>query len=204
MSDSEQRVLEDLAERARNGCSEARNALLDATRPGLYRIAFGILNDSELAEDAVQEAQLELVKKGYDTGGDPIWPWLITVASRKALMIRRQRSNSKPHNGAVSFTPQSPGDDERTLDPEDKSSSPEEIAIRRETIREVQGAIAALSDEQREVLFLIAFEGLSLSEIKETLDIPLPTLKSRLKRARELLKEALLRESVPKAAPASG
>ena len=196
-------MIEELAEQARIGDRDAQNQILDVTHPRLFRIALSTLNDAALAEDAVQDAQMELVKKNYCTGGILVWPWLCGAVRKKALQIRRKRTNKDALNRAVPITSKNNSGKEVTLEPASSAGTADDQAIRNENIRQVRECIDRLPDENREALDLFHFDAKTVSEAADALCIPIPTLKSRRKRARELLIDCLTRSGVVDEVPSS-
>jgi RNA polymerase sigma-70 factor, ECF subfamily len=142
------------------------------------------------AEDVVQEAMLR-AWRGYDgfRGGD-IRPWLLTIVRNcwhDAAKDRRRRAHV-PLPGEDSAAPWIKEGDELVHD----GPSPEAAALVRDTGRKLDGVIAALPEEFREVLVLREMEDLSYREIASVTGAPIGTVMSRLSRARALLREAWL------------
>jgi len=71
----------------------------------------------------------------------------------------------------------------------------------RDTKRLVRGAIEALPDEQREVIILKEYQGLTFLEIAQVLDVPISTVKTRLYRGLDQLRSRLEREGLRGSAP---
>src|SRR5947208_2183733 len=71
----------------------------------------------------------------------------------------------------------------------------------RDLSRQVAAAVAALPEEQREVVVLKEYEGLTFVEIAETLDVPLSTVKTRLYRGLGQLRQQLVRQGIRGGAP---
>src|SRR5688572_5263016 len=147
-----------------------------------YGLAYRIVRDESLAEDAVQDAFL-----GVWRGAGSFLPerakastWILTLVHRRAvdLVRREQRRRTEPFEDA----------------PEPLEGSAEEAASLRFERRRVQAALAALPVEQREAIELAYYGGLTQSELAERLGQPLGTIKSRmfsgLSRLRELLAES--------------
>jgi len=144
-----------------------------------YGLAFRVLRDESLAEDAVQEAFLGL----WRTAGSFVperakaSTWLLTLVHRRAvdLVRREQRRRSDPLDDA----------------PEPTTGSAEDDAWLRLERERVQGALAQLPDQQREAIELAYYGGFTQSELADRLGQPLGTIKSRmfsgLARLRELL-----------------
>lgn len=141
----------------------------------LYGAVYRIVNDHSLAEEAVQQAFLKAWRAcdRFDARRD-IAPWLFTIAKRTALDIyRRERRRT--------------GED---LDHHDVGVDP----VGMETtyaIFEVRRALQDLPDDEREILALTHFAGLSHSQAAAKLDIPLGTVKSRAHRAYRRLEQLL-------------
>jgi RNA polymerase sigma-70 factor (ECF subfamily) len=155
--------------------------LYDRYGRAAYNLAYRVLRDATLAEDAVQEAFL-----GVWRGAGRFLPerakastWILTFVHRRAVDVvrREERRRSEPLDEAF----------------EPSGESTEETAWLRLERRRVQDALRKLPDAQREALELAYYGGLTQSELAERLDQPLGTIKSRmfagLARMRELLEE---------------
>ena len=147
-----------------------------------YRLAYRILRDEVLAQDAVQEAFLAAWRTAvaFDPELGKASTWLLTLVHRRAVdLVRREdRRRGDPLEGV----------------PLAGTESIDETAAVREQRRAVQAALAQLPAEQREALELAYYGGLTQSELSERLGVPLGTVKSRmfaaLGRLRELLDAA--------------
>jgi len=155
--------------------------LYDRVGGTAYGLAYRVLRDEALAEDAVQEAFLGLWR-----GAGSFIPerakastWILALVHRRAvdLVRREQRRRAEPIEGA----------------PEPAVGSAEEAAWLRLDRERVQSALAQLPDQQREAIELAYYGGYTQSELAERLGQPLGTIKSRmfsgLTRLRELLDE---------------
>jgi RNA polymerase sigma factor (sigma-70 family) len=149
-----------------------------------YGLAFRVLRDESLAEDAVQEAFLTLWRSAAATfvpERAKASTWLLTLVHRRAvdLVRREERRRVEPLEGAAEPTVESAETD---------------AWLRLERER-VQAALRRLPDQQREAIELAYYGGFSQSELAERLGQPLGTIKSRmfagLSRLRELLDEGL-------------
>ena len=147
-----------------------------------YGLAFRILRDDALAQDAVQEAFLSVWRGASTFVGDRAKPstWVLTLVHRRAvdLVRREERRRAEPLDAAG--------------EPADVAAAeePEHVA-RRQVVRE---ALRQLPAEQREAIELAYYGGYTQSELAERLGQPLGTIKSRmfagLSRLRDLLAEA--------------
>ncbi|HEX6798970.1 MAG TPA: RNA polymerase sigma factor [Ktedonobacterales bacterium] len=135
----------------------------------LFRLVGG---DRPLAEDLVQETLLRVMRQHSYPLDRPFKPWLYTIATNLA------RDHFK--SAAVRLRERS-GDAEAPLfHLRDDDPGPEARALAAEQGGEVRAALAQLGEEYREVVVLRFYQGFSLHEIAETLQIPLGTVKSRL------------------------
>jgi RNA polymerase sigma factor (sigma-70 family) len=156
--------------------------LYDRLGGAAYGLAYRILRDEALAEDAVQEAFLGLWRNAgsFIPERAKASTWLLTLVHRRAvdLVRREQRRRAEPLEAA----------------PEPAEGSAEEAAWLRLERERVQDALAKLPDQQREAIELAYYGGYTQAELAERLGQPLGTIKSRmftgLTRLRELLEEA--------------
>jgi len=152
-----------------------------------YGLAYRVLRDESLAEDAVQEAFLGLWRTAasFIPERAKASTWLLTLVHRRAvdLVRREQRRRAEPLEDA----------------PEPLTESAEDDAWLRLERERVQGALAQLPDQQREAIELAYYGGFTQSELAERLGQPLGTIKSRmfagLARLRELLDDEAERAS---------
>jgi len=147
-----------------------------------YGLALRILRDPALAQGAVQDAFLTAWRTaaGFDPARGKASTWLLTLVHRRSVDVVRREDRRRAE----------PLDDLPVV----AVDATDEQAWVREQRRAVQGALARLSAEQREVLELAYYGGLTQSELVERLGVPLGTVKSRtfaaLARLRDLLAEA--------------
>ena len=144
----------------------------------VYRVAFSVVRDSALAEDVAQDAILK-AWNALDTfrGDSSLRSWLLRITHNTAIStIRKRREELR----------------EPDLLPEQVSHvSTESQALDRATMSAFEEALNKLDDLSRSIVVLREVEGLSYDEISEILEIPLPTVKTRLLRARRILASAL-------------
>ena len=146
-----------------------------------YGLAFRVLRDDRLAEDAVQEAFLGVWRTaaGFRAERAKASTWILTLVHRRAvdLVRREERRRAEPL-------------DDETRDAATSESAEDAAWLGFERER-VQGALRQLPDAQREAIELAYYGGYSQSELAERLGMPLGTIKSRmfagLARLRELL-----------------
>lgn len=150
----------------------------------VYRLAYSILRNHYDAEDAVQECFLR-VWKWRDRMHKVRNPktWLARIAWTTALDRRARRP--------VSWRGESAGEENLLEHVADGRLGPDELLAGDEMRRLLEKMIATLPDDLRQPLELAAVEELNSTEIAEIMDIPESSVRTRLFRARRLLKEKL-------------
>ena len=147
-----------------------------------YGLAFRVLRDAKLAEDAVQEGFLAVWRTAASFSADraKASTWILTLVHRRAvdLVRREQRRKTESYDETGGY--------EHPSDP----SAEDAAWLHFDRVR-VQEALKHLPDTQREAIELAYYGGFSQSELAERLGLPLGTIKSRmfagLARLRELL-----------------
>jgi len=148
----------------------------------VFELISRLVGRGPLVSDLAQETFLRAYR-AFPTF-DPIGPasartWLLTIAVRLALNARKRRARAPETFSLV----------EAAALPH--ASTPETERRRRELGVAIERAAATLSDQQRAVFVLAEFHGLSLAEIAAALETPEATVKTRLFRARALLRQRL-------------
>ena len=168
----------ELVAQVAQGDQRAFLALYDRHVGHVYALALRILREPMLAEEATQDTFLKLWSRArlYLAERGSLMAWLLTIARRTALDRLRLEARRPALSG---------GDN-----PEDLwQNVPESGTFADEARwRSMHFAIQALSADQRKVLELAYYQGLSQSEIAETLGWPLGTVKTRLRAALEHLR----------------
>ena len=162
----------------------AFEAVYDRHGTAAYSLARRIVGDSRAAEDVTQEAFISLWRSGhrYDQARGSVRGWILGIVRNRAIDFLRRTSGSAP---------QLNHDDELILEQRPAPDETEAEAIRRETASDVRGALATLPPEQASVIQLAYFGGFSHSEIGGMLDIPLGTVKGRMRLGLEKIRYAL-------------
>lgn len=165
----------------RKGQKNALAILYDRHSPLVYGIALKLLGNTHEAEDLTQDIFLTLKESSYDRQRGTLRTYLAILTRSRALdclrirqrnqkQLRKQMSEGRAK--VVSYYPM------------DKVSQAERS-------QEVRDALAQLSSQEREVLKMAYYEGLSQSEIATQLNMPIGTVKSRARRALLKLRQAL-------------
>lgn len=166
------------------GSSEALATLYDDFSAALLGIALGILKNRAEAEEALQEIFLSVWKKAsrYNEAQGRASTWLISITRNRCIdRLRMRQRREKVHRNAH---------DETTIWPEQDTP-----LIASERASKVQQTLKSLPDEMRHILELVFFQNLTQTEIAETLQQPLGTVKSRIRRAMERVRLALADQS---------
>ena len=177
----------ELVARARARDEAAIRAIMQANNRRLYRIARGILRNDGEAEDVVQETYVRAFTHLQDFRGDSsLATWLARIAMNEALgRLRRARPS-------VDFSTLPPGVLEAQIIQFPLSSAsedPERSMAQREIQGIVEHAIDELPDGFRLVFITRVIEGMNVEETAEILGLKPETVKTRLHRARAMLRE---------------
>jgi len=145
-------------------------------------LALRIVRDSSDAEDVVQEvfSQAWRTAPNYEASRGTVAGWLLMMARSRA--IDRVRARQARRDAGVEPDPE-------TI-PSTAVPVPEQIIANQQAAR-VRGAMAGLPVEQKTALELAYFEGLTQSEIAERLQIPLGTVKTRIRAALAFLRRSV-------------
>ena len=160
------------------GNENAFLALYDRYVGRVHGLTLHILGDEMLAEEATQDTFLKLWSRARDYLAErgPFLPWLLTIARRVAL--DRLRLESRRPTLSTSSDPE-----------ESWQVIPELDSLTDESRwRSLYFAVQALHPDQRKVVELAYYQGLSQSEIAEVLGWPLGTVKTRVRSALEILR----------------
>lgn len=160
------------------GNENAFLALYDRYAGRVHGLTLHILGDDMLAEEATQDTFLKLWSRARDYLAErgPFLPWLLTIARRVAL--DRLRLESRRPTLSTSSDPE-----------ESWQVIPELDSLTDESRwRSLYFAVQALHPDQRKVVELAYYQGMSQSEIAEVLGWPLGTVKTRVRSALEILR----------------
>jgi RNA polymerase sigma-70 factor, ECF subfamily len=178
----------ELAARAAHGDTAAFEALMRRHNRMLFRTARAILRDDAEAEDALQEAYLQAYRSfGSFRGDAQVSTWLARIVANEALQRLRKQTRRAD---IVPLQPAAAAELEQVTD-SDMDKAPEMTAARHEMRRVLESQIDALPEAYRAVFMLRAVEELSVEETASVLDLPPATVRTRLFRARSMLREAL-------------
>ena len=161
----------------RRGDQSSLTALYDRYSGRIYGMALQKLGDPAAAEDATHDVFVNVWQKAstfYPEKGK-LSSWLLTIAHNQIVDDLRRKRRSREIQEAVTRDP--------TFSTTSVRDDPDDAASLSEVIVAVRQALLALSEEQREVVVSAYYLGYSQSQIAERLDIPLGTVKSRMRLA---------------------
>lgn len=188
VSDPAERALVD---RCRQGDPEAFSRLVALHERMVFNLAVRLLGDTEEARDLSQDVFLKVYRHlGHFEGRSTLKTWIYRIVvnqSRNRQRWWRRRRGER----SCTLEDLTPADEARAL-ASDPRESPFERANLAERARRVQAALLEIPFHHRSILVLREVEGLTCEEIASTLGLPEGTVKSRLSRAREALKNQLL------------
>jgi RNA polymerase sigma-70 factor (ECF subfamily) len=157
---------------------QALAELIDHTSPWLLGVAFQMLQDSQEAEDVVQDVYVRLWRQdlGAPGGDGRVIPWLLRVTRTRAIDRLRRRRRRVRYEATLT----GPGAESLATAPVE----PNEAATPGWHLHgEIHAALATLPPEQRRVVDLAYFHGLTQVEVATQLDLPLGTVKTRTRLA---------------------
>lgn len=171
--------------------SSALEHLYDRYARIVYATALRMLGNAELAEDIVQETFWRVWRRSgsFAIGRGQVAGWIFGIAHNLCIdELRRQRSRPT--------TVQHEQEEQAILDQLDAQSDVVGAAIERERRRIILQALAQIPPEQREVLELAYFRGLSQSEIAQRLNSPIGTVKTRTRLALQKMRDLLHNQKI--------
>ncbi len=175
---------------AQKGSVAAFNQLVMAYQGTAYNIAYRVLGTPEAAADACQEAFIKAYKGLGQYKGGSFKSWLLRIVTNTCYdQIRyKKRRPATPLDDMM----ENPEDYSEILtDPTDR---PEELVLSGELNDLIQWGINQLPEDQAMILVLSDVQGFSYQEISEITSQPLGTVKSRLSRGRQRLRDFLLQK----------
>ena len=184
-----------LVERCRKGDMQAFGMLVAKYQDRVYNLILRMCSRPADAEELAQETFLKALKKiSQFRGQSSFYTWLfriatnLTISHQRHLAVGRIRFHSLATEAGCSGN--GPCDSQAQL-VSDKSPRPEDAMMAEELNHRITDAIEQLDDEFRVAVVLRDVEEMDYNQIAEVLDVPIGTVKSRLHRGREILKEKL-------------
>jgi RNA polymerase sigma-70 factor, ECF subfamily len=164
--------------------AEAFEVFYDRHGGAAYSLAYRILGERGAAEDCIQEAFISIWRSGgrFDATRGSVRSWTLSIVRNRAIDVLRSKAGKAPK---MTF------DDDEIIESRPSEELTDEEAMRHETATEVRGALSQLPDEQSKVIQLAYFGGFSQSEIAGMLNVPLGTVKGRMRLGLEKIRGEL-------------
>lgn len=180
-----------LLKRIREGETELFGQLVEAHQRKIFRVALYYVRDPMVADSLTQDGFIKAFENIHRFREEASFEtWLTRITINLCLNYLKQQQRELKRNVTESL-----GEDEQgnllTFQIADPNGSPEEQLIRQETMRRVQRAISLMSPQQKAVFQLRHYEGLSLEEIGQVMQMNIGTIKSHLFRAVQKVRDVL-------------
>lgn len=195
----DERILK-LAQKVRKGkdCDRAFEEIVSICEKGVYELAYQITRSDADALDVSQETFIKLWQMLSGEGDiSQIKSWhsyILRMTRNCSLDFLRKQSIRR--SDTLTVTDSDGETKEIEIADDDVSSDPVRSYERKEQIEAVRAAIASLDDDYRQILVLRETEGLSYKEISDIMGIEMGTVKSKIFRARNLVKEYLQKRNI--------
>jgi RNA polymerase sigma-70 factor, ECF subfamily len=171
-----------------NGDEDALKVLYERYAGLLYTLALRIVGDRQLAEEVLQNAFVNCWKRAsqFDAERGQVRAWLFGITRNSAIDMLRSHTHQDRLRSSVTLPgPGEPGEPRRP-------DETEGVALR----LTIQNALAELPSEQRQLIELAYFGGLTQSEIAGMSGVPLGTVKTRMRAGMQRLRQALVSGAV--------
>lgn len=154
----------------------------------IFGIALNAVGNEESAKEITQDVFLRVWKKAYSYNVErgKVYTWLTRMARNRAIDMLRRRS-SRPSNLSISWL-------EDKVEVHHTDKTPEMVAALENDKQRVRAAVAALPESQKQAIALAYFKGYTHSQIAESLNLPLGTVKGRIRAGMKKLRQYLERE----------
>ena len=182
----------DLARDLLSGKEEAFDRFLERFRTKIFQYSYLMCGQREDAEEVSQETLLKVFEK-LDQLKEPenIRAWVFRIAKNACLMKRRKRTHEPRTLVSVEQGDPARGEGAAPIDVEDPSMRPDQLALNAWVGERLRAALLALPPPLRTIVVLREIEGLSTREVATIAGISEDNVKTRLHRARMLLRERL-------------
>jgi RNA polymerase sigma-70 factor (ECF subfamily) len=172
-----------LIKRIAGGDQSALATLYDTTNRLVYGLILRVLGDVSAAEEVLLDVYTQVWRQAvnYDTRRGTPLAWLTTIARSRAIDRLRSGWQDQQRKESLDALGDAPAG----------AANPEETTVASERQRFVRAALQSLTPEQREVIELAYYSGLSHSEIAAKLNQPLGTVKTRTRLGMIKLRETL-------------
>jgi RNA polymerase sigma-70 factor (ECF subfamily) len=180
----------DLLKRIQRADQRALTALYDRYAPVFYPLGLRITGSHEAAEEVVQDVFFHVWEKGssYKPHAGSVYAWLVALCRMKALERTRTSNQKKKIDDSEESRPR------RTAETEEKQIGQEAIFTFKGYTEEVRNSLKNLSKLELRLLELSYFESQSQSDLARMLRIPLGTIKAKMRRGIQKLRQVPTQE----------
>lgn len=177
---------EQLISLSKDGSLEAFNSLVERHQSLVYNLCYRLLGERQAAEDATQEAFLSAYRALASFAGGNVRSWLLRIAANESKdELRRRKRKDAGSLDQIFDRAEAP------LEVPDPSAGTETLYERKELSMGLQQALLALPMDQRQVIVLCDLQGYRYEEIAEMTGASVGTVKSRIHRGRERLRQVI-------------
>ena len=172
----------------RDGDAKAFELVYDRHGGAAFSLAYRMVGDRAIAEDITQEAFLSMWRSRvrYDRERGSVRAWVLGIVHHRTIdALRRNLAHDRRRASAEGL--------------EERQEAPERTDVevaRRDEARTVRDAMQSLPEEQHQVIQLAYFGGFTHTQIAEMLDMPVGTVKGRMRLGLEKMRRALAPEAV--------
>lgn len=170
--------------------SQALEELYDRYSPLLYTLIKKIVDDKNIAEEVLTDVFVIIWRKisKFNFENDSVYTWLVTLTRNKAVdRLRRDQSDEELPEYNDEY------EDDFILPQLSEEIEPIDINNANSAKEKFEEALNKLTDAQKYVIYLAYYDGKTQQEIAKKLNIPLPTVKSKIQVAMSNLKQNLLK-----------
>lgn len=173
---------------AKDGNLDAFNRLVDRHEAAVFSLCLRLLGNREAAEDATQEVFLSAYRALDRFHGGSVRSWLLRIAANESKDELRRRRRKDVSGSLEAIAERS----ELPVEPPDPAEGAEEILLRRESAAAADALLLRLPFEQRQAILLVDLHGFTYEEVARLAGVSLGTIKSRIHRGRDRLRQLLL------------
>jgi len=186
-----------LLHKAKNGDIYAFEDLISKYEKKVYNTVLRIIRDKEAAKDISQEVFIKVYKslKNFNEKSK-FSTWLYRIAVNTSIDELRKNKNRYNNISLDNPDPEHGNTRQAEFEISGSKDTPEEKLIKKEKIKELYKAINMLQEDQRILILLRDIQGLSYDEISDVTGIKIGTVKSKLNRALNALKELILQSEL--------
>jgi RNA polymerase sigma-70 factor (ECF subfamily) len=176
----------------RAGAADFNELVAQYEKP-IFNVVYRILGDYDEAADVTQETFINAYRSFHRFRGESsVFTWLYQIAVNQSRnRLRKRKRTEAVRTESLDSVGQGADDEVATRDIPDVTQAPHTALERKEMQEKIAAAIAALPPEYREVVVLREMHGMSYQEIVDVTGISMDNVKTRLSRARAMLRRRL-------------